>query len=651
MTAKVQDNRLTDFLAGGLLLLVVAAFALGCWHVFYKATFHGLFINDAWDYASMARNIALGRGVISEYLTPLGLAHLGVPQPDLWRAPLWPLLLAVFQKIFGFKDEASALAGGACFGAGACLVFLLGRRWFNLPVAAAATALYIFSSQLLIFSDSGLTESLSVLLMLAWFYLLTGPQASSPHSIPPHPGLRPGPKNAESCAGRSPDAEDAWWQLLLAGMAGGLFYLARYNAGLFFLPAMVYIWWRRRTLKSPPGGAHGQSSGEHYDEAPSPAADRARDAMIMRRAGGSTGGATRSRAEGTGGLLTGAVRGGVGQSLIMPAVLFGLGILLVTGPWLVRNQALTGSPFFTLQKYEPAMFTATYPQYSLYMLPERIDATRFIITHPQEMAAKVAAAWAEYRHDFFTPVFSGVAPGVMVLFLLSLLLPLSLWFPSQRGVRLLLAACYLLQLLVLLPLHYIDRLFIIFAPFFMLYAAAGVWALGRLAAAGIWGRLQRPPSLRGGSLQQVPGRGAPLVVAVTLLILAIFTVAGVKANYPNLHPPSEGPHPLAMWGGQQLQDVRQSLAGNQVVVSDIGQFFAWYGDRDACKLPLAPQLLPRLGDLAPVRAIFLSRWITWDTPELDPAWLAVYRTRPKQVEGFVLYRVYDDDSLLYVRPV
>ncbi len=45
------------------------------------------------------------------------------------------------------------------------------------------------------------------------------------------------------------------------------------------------------------------------------------------------------------------------------------------------------------------MFTATYPQYSLYMLPERIDVARFIINHPQEMAAKVAAAWTEYRQD------------------------------------------------------------------------------------------------------------------------------------------------------------------------------------------------------------------------------------------------------------
>jgi hypothetical protein len=339
----------------------------------------------------------------------------------------------------------------------------------------------------------------------------------------------------------------------------------------------------------------------------------------------------------------------VGQALIKPAVLFGLGILLVTGPWLARNYVLTGSPLFTLQKYEPAMFTATYPQYSLYMLPERIDVVGFIRAHPGEMAAKVAAAWSEYRQDFFDPKFSGVAQGVMILFLLSLLLPLGLWFPSQRGVRPLLVACYLLQLVVLLPLHYIDRLFIIFAPFFMLYGAAGVWVLGRLAAAGIWTRLQRPPELRGGVLQQVMGGRSPLVVAATLLILAIFTVAGVRANYPDLHPPSEGPHPLSMWGEQHLRDVQDYVNGNQVVASDIGQFFAWYGDRYACKLPLAPQLLPRLGALAPVRAIFLSHWITWDTPEADPAWLAIYRTRPVQVEGFTLYRAYPDGSLLYLR--
>lgn len=572
MTRKSQNSRSTGWLAGAwpcaLLLLLVAAFALGYWHAFYKATFHGLFSNDSLDYASMARNIALGRGVLSEYLTPLGLTHLGVPQPDLWRAPLWPALLALFQKVFGFKDEASALAGGVCFGAGACLVFLLGRRWFNAPVALAATLLYVFSSQLLIFTTSGLTESLAVFLMLAWLFLLTGLRA------------------------------DAWWQPLLAGAMGGLFYLARYNAGLFFLPALVYIWWRR--CRSFP-------------------ADR---------------------------------QPAMGQVLIKPAVLFVLGILLVTGPWLGRNYALTGNPFFSLQKYEPAMFTDTYPQYSLYMLPSKIDVISFMRAHPAEMTAKLANSWAEYRHDFFTPEFTGVAMPVLLAFLLALLLPLGLWWPAQRGVRPLLVACYLVQLGVLLPLHYIDRLFIIFAPLFMLYGAACLWALGSLLAAGVVGicnSLGRPDQAGRTRPAGTAWRRSRGAAAVALLALAIFTLTGVQANYPDFHPPSVGPHPLSMWGDQHLQDVEDNLTGNQVVVSDIGHFFAWYGDRYACKLPLTPQLLPRLGALAPVRAIFLSHWLTWDLPEADPAWLNIYRTRPAQVEGFVLARIYPDGSLLYLR--
>ena len=569
MVRKRPSNNKAGWLAGAwpwaLLLLLVAAGALLFWYAYYKGAFRGLFINDAYDYASIAHNIALGRGVRSEYLTPLGLAHLGVPQPDLWRAPLWPLLLALFQRIFGFKDPAAALAGGACFGAGACLVFLLGRRWFNWPVAIAASLLYIFSSQLLVFSVTGLTEPLAVLLMLGWFYLLTGPSPGS------------------------------WWQPLLAGAAGGLFYLARYNAALFFVPALVYLWWRLR-----------QNTPELGRHKPRPA-------------------------------------------FIRTAALFLLGLLLITGPWLGRNYLLTGNPLFSLQKYEPAMFTATYPDYSLYMQPAKIDVIGFIRAHPSEMTAKVATGWTSFTGDFFQPEFTGVSLGVMILFLLALLLPLGLWFPAQRGVRWLLAACFLLQLGALLPIHYISRLFIIFAPFCILYAAAGVWVLGRLAAAGIWGRLVRSPELRGGSLQNLMGPGSPATVAVTVLILAIFTLSGIRANYPDLHPPSEGPHPLSMWGEQHLRDVQGYVTGDQVVASDIGHFFAWYGDRYACKLPLRPQLLPQLGALAPIRAVFLSHWITWDQPEADPAWLAIYRTRPSRVDGFALARVYPDGSLLYIR--
>lgn len=548
-----------------LVVLAVGAFALYLWHIYYSSAFRGLIYNDAQDYASIARNVALGKGFISQYLTPLGLAHFGVPQPDIWRAPLWPLLLAAFQRVFGFIDEASALAGGFCFSAGACLTFLLGRRWFNTPVALAAVFLYIFSGQLLSFSISGLTEPLAVLLMLGWLCLLTA--------------VRPGRR----------------WQPFLAGIGGGVFYLARYNAVLFFLPALVYLYRsRRRTGADRRGFCEDVLSGG-----------------------------------------TGGSPGTAGKQCRFTALiaLFILGFLLAAGPWLWRNYALTGNPFFSLQKYEPVMFTRTHPDYSLYRKAEIVDVAGFLFSHPEEVGEKVAAGWREFARNFWKPEFTGVALPVFVLFLLSLVLPLDRRFPAQRGVRPLVVACFLLQLAALLPLHYIPRLFIIFAPLFMIYACGAVWWLAAGAAGLAAIRIPRLPALLAGILG--------------IVLLAGFTFSGVRANYPDFQPELGGPHPRFL-REEAISDVKRVLPRDQVVVSDTGHIFAWYGERSACKLPFSPGDLPELTRLAPVGALFLSNWITWSSPDADPAWVKLYLSRPPHLHGLRLSRVYPDGSLLYL---
>ena len=175
--------------------------------------------------------------------------------------------------------------------------------------------------------------------------------------------------------------------------------------------------------------------------------------------------------------------------------------------------------------------------------------TRFIISHPPEMAAKVAAAWTEYRHDFFTPEFSGVALGVWSCSCCRCCSPWPV-VPVPAGCApaagsLLPAAVggFVAAALHRPPLHHLR-------PLVHALCRGRRLGAGPAGSGRDLGRLQRPPELRGGALQQVMGRGSPLVVAMTLLVLAIFTVAGVRANYPNFHPPSEGPHPLSMWGEQ-----------------------------------------------------------------------------------------------------
>lgn len=528
--------------------LALFGLSLFFWHAYYEAVFRGLIFNDALDYASLARNFALGKGLVSQYLTPLGLAHLGVPQPDIWRAPLWPVILAAFQKVFGFVDEASALAGGFFFAAGTVLVYMTGRLWFNGAVALAASLMYVFSSAILGFSVSGLTEPLAVFLMLLWLYTLI---ALNPRS---------------------------WSYPLLAGVAIGVFFLARYNAVLFLLPGIVFVCWRFWGIR------------------------KVRWFAFSPRA-------------------------------VLPAAVFLLGFLLAAGPWLGRNWVLAGDPFFTLQKYEPAMFTRTYPDYSLYMHPEKIDVVSFSLEHPEELRAKVAAGWREFLKDFYSPEFTGVAVPVFLLFLISLIFPFDRKFPAQKGVRPLVVACFLMQLAAVLPVHYIPRLFIFFAPVYMIYAASAVFSV----VDAIMRRFRAAGWLAGGT----GGR------ALAPAALAAFVFFAVYLNYPEFRPVLEGPHPLTL-RAEALRDVERMVPSGRVVVSDIGHLFAWYGKRFACKLTYSPELLPELKKRAPVGALYLSNWITWDVPEADPSWIRLYLEKPRSLAGLRLVKVYADGSLLYI---
>lgn len=565
-----------------LIALVLFVLAIVFWHSYYEAAFQGLIYNDAMDYASIARNIALGKGLISQYLTPLGLAHHGVPQPDLWRAPLWPLVLACFQKVFGFIDEASALAGGFCFAASAVFVFLLGFRFFNILVGITSCLLFIFSRQILNFSISGLTEPLAILLMLSWVAALS--------SFPVR----------------------RWWGGLLAGGITGLFYLCRYNAILFLLPGMVYWIWRflqdfSQQKLSAEGAANCrnlllQSEQNRFSQELEP----------NRRP-----------------YLTAVTKG----------LVFLLGFFLVVSPWLGRNFVLTGNPFFSLQKYEPAMFTRTYPGYSLYMIPERIDVLAFVRDHQDELLVKIRDGWNSFQKQFYTSEFTSVAVFVFWCFLFSLVLPLDKKYPRQRGIRLLLVSCFLAQLLALLPLHYISRLFIIFAPFYMIYAAGAVWWL----VSSFWEHLML--LLFRGSRE---ARKQERIFLLAVLVLTIFTIGGVWANFPDFQPQLPGPHPRNLRSAV-LQDVAKIVPEDMVVVSNEGHLFAWYGKRYACKLPHSPALLEEVTRLAPVKALFVSNWITWNLPDADPAWVRFYLKRPEYFQGFRLVRVYPDCSLLYLR--
>jgi 4-amino-4-deoxy-L-arabinose transferase-like glycosyltransferase len=527
-----------------LLFLIIVLLASGVWYTYYKMSFTHLFLNDAMDYASIGRNLARGDGFISSYITPLSLANKPeVPHPDLWRAPLWPLVLAVFIKLLGATDQTVAIATGFFYIAGAGLTFLVGRELFGKFVGLLSAFVYIFSSQNLVNSVSGMTETISIFMILLAIYLAIAPFTRSV------------------------------WGDFVAGAGLGLFYLTRYNALLFVPFFIIFVCWRRYSEQ--------QLLYQPY--------------------------------KGTGSFVFGC------------GARYLAGIILTVSPWLIRNYQLMGSPIFSLQKYEPVMFTSSYPGYSLYMMLQKIDVFQFIKTHPDQILQKAVSGWAEFSSGLFSPEFTGISPWLFGLFLISLVMPLrqiqkNKWF----GIRFLLVACFAIQLVVLLVIHFIYRLFFIFMPFYIIFGiAALIWILNKAA-------------------DYFPVKKKGFVWVFSLILTGIFVVS----NLPTWTKLPKEQMPINVLRGS-VKSVVDMSTKNDLILSNDGHLLAWYGNRYAVKIPYSVDMIPEIEKLASVKYIYLSSRISWNTPDADKSWNSMFWARKKQIYGFRMVKLFEDGSILY----
>ncbi len=492
------------------------------WYSYYSSNFVALAYNDSMDYASIARNIADGEGFISSYITPLGLAHKGLPHPDLWRAPMWPAAIALFIKVFGAIDQAVALAAGFFYLAAVPLVYLLARRLFNNAVAIGTSLVYIFSAQNLHFSTAGLTEPMALFMLTAVIFIMYMQYFRNPLGD------------------------------MLLGLTAGLFYLARYNA-LLFIPVIAVVWY---VLRKPAG--------------------------------------------------------------LKAGLRFVIAFCLTVLPWMWRNYALMGSPLFSLQKYEPVMFTETYPGYTLYTMFEKVNVAEFLMSHSAEIWTKIGQNWQEFIYNIFAPSFTGISAALFGLFLLSLLLPFG---EKQRYLRPLLLICFGLQLAALMVIHFIPRLFFMFAPFYIMYGLAAVEYL-----LGLFSKKR----------------------SVTLISMSLLTALFIFANLPNWSGPNVD-KPLIRDYSASIKKVTLLAKKGDLILSNDGHILAWYGNRYAAKLPYRTDMLPELEKLAPVKLIYLSGRMSWNMPEADDSWRKVFWGRPQQLYGFRLLERFEDGSLLYGR--
>ncbi len=267
------------------------------------------------------------------------------------------------------------------------------------------------------------------------------------------------------------------------------------------------------------------------------------------------------------------------RRLARAAVFLGLA-LLVTLPWLIRNQRLTGNPFFTLRSTELLGQTRAYPGNSLYRryaeyLP---GSVAFAVHNPKAILEKVRSGLAVFYLRIAVLAGAFVTP----FFLVAILTRLGdKDFERWRNT---IYAVFVVIVLALSLLIAAPRLLTPLGPVITVIATAYFWRLLQ----------QRTEDLE----HRKQGRA---VTAAVVVLLAAHMFPFLMAVTPG--QPTSSATPSAL--DTACTQLRERTTG--AIVTDIPWLVAWKADRTALWLPQTELDLRKVENaVGPFRWMFLS---------------------------------------------
>jgi hypothetical protein len=167
----------------GLSLLLLAFIAL-LWA--WGANPNSFNRRDAYDYAQISVELFEGNGMSTLQLLPRHILYLqekGLLDhptwPNLSRNPLLMVTNLFFQRVFPDVIQALVAQSGFWYLASLPLLFLLALRFMDLKFAAAAVIVFAADREILLYSYSGMTETMAIFLLLVLF-LIAFRMASNP---------------------------------------------------------------------------------------------------------------------------------------------------------------------------------------------------------------------------------------------------------------------------------------------------------------------------------------------------------------------------------------------------------------------------------------------------------------------------------------
>lgn len=275
------------------------------------------------------------------------------------------------------------------------------------------------------------------------------------------------------------------------------------------------------------------------------------------------------------------------------ALIFLVGFGLILLPWVVRNQRVTGKPFFTLSSYETIMGTRSHSGNTLYRSFDESPSTfvNYAFHHPREIYEKMRDAALVLE-----PTILALAGAVMMpFFLVAIIVPLGNTFFDRFRLAI---YAMLILLVVALTLVVPDRRLLL--PLVPIISLIGVIFFYQLLDLRI-----RPLS------ERLKARWTTAAVILLLFFHGLPLILQLAPGRANL---ALQPVTIRRAAGE-LNSLTKDAAGGAAashspVVTDVPWAVAWFANRPAVWLPVTAVDVRRVEG-----AIGQLRWLVL-TPQL-----------------------------------
>lgn len=167
---REEKKLISSWISFRLLVLFLVLLAGIVWFGFYVTHTKEIPGSDDREYASIARNIVNGKGIVRNFIYPVDINFFEkLPVPEFMHPPGYPLILAGFFKLFGISNVAALLPSYLSYFILILLFFFFAKEVLGVKTSVIATVMLIFNRELLNISLVALSEGVYTLCFFLFF--------------------------------------------------------------------------------------------------------------------------------------------------------------------------------------------------------------------------------------------------------------------------------------------------------------------------------------------------------------------------------------------------------------------------------------------------------------------------------------------------